>query len=135
MNTRIWQWFERGHIAEALLGGEPYFVADTTFRDRHDRPLIIDQLLLWAAAHEQLGTAAEAFMAALRTAVSDSDVWAAYDLVWSYLIVTRDQAAELPVRGEEVLGLLDEVDRRVNEQPRHVATIRNEVRAALTEIR
>lgn len=134
MNEQLGHWFDSGHVTEALLGGEPYFIAETTFRDRHDRVLVVDQLLLWAADRDRLDEAARAFMNALRTAVGDGDVWAAYDLIWAYLLVRADHGTDLALNTDDVRRALDEADRLEDGALASVLAIRDQVRDELAAL-
>ncbi|NDI35091.1 hypothetical protein [Chengkuizengella sediminis] len=46
-NDRIQQWFDEGKIRKALLGEESFRIPDNTYRDSHDRILVITQLMHW----------------------------------------------------------------------------------------
>jgi len=131
VNERLAQWFDAGSAKEALLGGEPFIIPEATHRDRHDRLLVVDQLLLWAAARGRLQDAAAAFLAALDTAIADLDLWAAYDLVWSYLVARRDHESDLPVSKTEILHVLDEIDGWSGETPDGIVELRTRVRDEL----
>lgn len=132
MNKQLAQWFDAGKAKEALLGSDTYFLPETTYRDRHDRLLAVDQLLLWATRHGRVQDFAKAFLAALETAVADHDAWTAYDLVWSYLLVRRDHETADRVATADILHALDEVDRQYGAIPGDVVELRQRVRDELT---
>ncbi len=133
MNTRVVRWFESGNATNALLGRGPYFVAETTYRDQHDRLLVLDQLLRWADPRDRLDTAGHAFMEALRTTVADSDITAAYDLVWSYLLVRKDHEVGLPLNRDDVIDLLDAVDQQTKAAGKRDTATQLRVREALAK--
>lgn len=48
INYRIQEWFDKGLFEQALLGDESFRIPDITFRECHDRILVIRQLFIWA---------------------------------------------------------------------------------------
>jgi hypothetical protein len=130
MNAQITRWFDEGHAKEAILGGEPFFVPETTFRDRHDRVLVLDQLLLWAVERGRATEARSAILDALKAAAADADHWGAYDLVWSYLLVIKDHETVVALDSAEILAVLDELD-AASDPPEDVVELRHRVRDEL----
>lgn len=47
-NERIKRWFEDGQVREAFLGEGKFRIPDVTYRDTHDRILVMTQLFKWA---------------------------------------------------------------------------------------
>ena len=47
-NLRIRQWFGQKQIMEAVLGFDEFFIPENTYRDYHDRGLVIGELIQWA---------------------------------------------------------------------------------------
>ena len=85
-NAELWGWFDDGNATFVVLGAEPFFVRDHTYLDMHDRLLAIGELVDWAQARGRDAEASHDVLTAIRMAVADADTWAAYDVVWSYLL-------------------------------------------------
>lgn len=109
MNQQICEWFESGHIADAILGAPPFFLGEVTYRESHDRVLVLDQLVLWAKDERRRREAVAGLRASLEATLLDDDSWAAYDIVWSYLLVADDRGFGLPIDFVELAGFLDEL--------------------------
>lgn len=111
-NPKLWQAFDEGRTAEALLGTGGTFIPNATYRDKHDDTLVIDQLLDWAADRNGWDVAAGAFTTALSRPTEAGDREGAYGLVLAYLLVTEDRQEVLPVDPASLRAALEEVDRR-----------------------
>lgn len=132
INARIVAWFEAGHAVEALLGGHPYFIPDHTYRDRHDRLLVLRQLAQWARIGDNSPAASAAFMAALFQAALDEDLSSVCDLTWCLLLASVDGDLAIPLDVLDLDRLLEIAD-TVSEPPgEEAANMRQRVRDALT---
>ena len=132
INARIVAWFEAGHTVDALLGGHPYFIPDHTYRDRHDRLLVLRQLAQWARLGDNSLAASTAFMEALFQAALDEDLSSVCDLTWCLLLISGDGDLAIPVDALDLDRLLDIAD-TVSEPPgEETANMRRRVRDALT---
>lgn len=132
INARIVAWFEAGHTVEALLGGQPYFMPAHTYRDRHDRLLVLRQLAQWARIGDNSSAASTAFMEALLQAALDEDLSSVCDLTWCLLLISGDGGLAIPVDALDLDRLLDIAD-TVSEPPgEETANMRRRVREALT---
>lgn len=128
MNLQVRSWFDSGHIAEAILGGEPYFLRDHTWIDRHDRVLVFQQLLSWADDDDKLARAAVGLRAALVTALADDDASAVYDILWTYFVVIGDEGDRLPLDFDELGRWLDQLETRTLPDGDEIAGTRSRVR-------
>jgi hypothetical protein len=131
VNPRVAGWFEAGDISEALLGEGSFFIPDTTYRDQHDRLLVLDQLLRWGVGPRRELAAGEAFLDALARAVHRKDGWLAYDLVWCHLLAARESERQLPLDLDAVRRCLDEVDASADAPSDATIALRSSVRTAL----
>jgi len=128
VNLQVRSWFDSGHIAEAILGGEPYFLRDHTWIDRHDRVLVFQQLLSWADDDDKLARAAVGLRAALVTALADDDASAVYDILWTYFVVIGDEGDRLPLDFDEIGRWLDQLETRTIPDGDEIAGVRRNVR-------
>jgi hypothetical protein len=94
-NARIWDWFNHGKIADALRGQNEFFIPGVTYRENHDEILVIGQLIAWAQETDGLEKATSDFESTVSELLNEGQVEKALGLVWSYLIVSRDQRSSL----------------------------------------
>jgi len=130
-NLQIRSWFDQDRIAEAILGGEPYFLHSLTWIGDHDRLLVLRQLIAWADDQQKRERAAAGLRAALVTALTDDDAWTVYDVLWSYFIVAKSNPGALPVDFKEIGRWVDELETRTFPAGDEIAILRNQVRDRL----
>lgn len=47
-NSELFKFFDQGKIKESIIGKRNFFIPGITFREHHDRLLVLRQLSLWA---------------------------------------------------------------------------------------
>jgi hypothetical protein len=99
-NQRVYDWFEKGEVSEAVLGRGHYFIPDLDFREEHDLVLILNQLFAWAAESARERDAARGLELAVEKLLKEGALAQALKLVWSYLIVADNQRQQLPINAE-----------------------------------
>lgn len=109
INHRLWSAFERRLAVEALIGDGDFFVPNATYREYHNRPLALRQLVLWAQERDAFGIAEEAIIQAVREFLSRSRLEDAIDLLWSLLVVGRASDIQMPISFESFRALAEEV--------------------------
>jgi hypothetical protein len=92
---KLWGWFDRGLIVAALHGHGEFFIPGVTWRERHDRQLVLRQLILWADDREQWSITLGAVETALREAADPDNQPEAIDLAWAAVLVGDDMHEEL----------------------------------------
>jgi len=127
-NLQIRSWFDQDRIAEAILGGEPYFIRAHSWLDSHDRLLVLHQLIDWADDEDKLKQAAAGFRSALVTALADDDAHAIYDILLTYFIVVKEARDLLPLDFDEIGSWLDQLETRTLPAGDEIASIRKDVR-------
>lgn len=133
MSIHMRRGFDAEEIAAVLLGNNPYFTRDNTFRDQHDRVLALDTLLDWADERGNERRAAEGLVNALEVAVARQDRPSAYDLVWCYFLVTDSRRSALPLDLARVGALLDKIDAGPEPDPQPLDEVRDRVVAELVK--
>jgi len=106
VNGQLLPLFESGDVAEALIGSDRISLPDHTWR-LHDRPLVIRELLRWAAITKREADARDGFAAALHSLDergADADL---LDLIWSYLLVTHETVTLPLASAAELRSVLD----------------------------
>ncbi len=96
-NLFLLQAFEEGHIVEALLGDNPYFIRDRIDPQSPDRDLIVKQLLHWADRPSRKQTAAEALERAVDVSLKRGDLRGALDILLCYDLSIRSTGTKLPL--------------------------------------
>jgi len=99
-NRRLWSWFDSKRISEAILGEKEYFIPDVTYRDKHDRTLVLNQLFQWATARSFQTEAARGVENAVKEAMRRNLAWEVFDILWVYFLTVDDLHFELPVEPE-----------------------------------
>jgi hypothetical protein len=105
-NARIRAWFDRGNIAEALIGSPGYFIPSVTFSETPDRLLAVSELLLWADSDALRITASRSLLAATTDLAARGKLLEAFDLVWCYFLATDDLDRRLPLAADELRNAL-----------------------------
>ena len=95
INRQIRRWLESGETVPALLGRVAFFLPSPTYGD-HDRGLLLSQLLIWAE-EGHLTDAAQAFEDAVTQSLLEGADADALDLMWSYVLVSRNRGTALPL--------------------------------------
>jgi hypothetical protein len=90
-NTRLWKLFDAGRAADSLRGSGSYFVADVTYRNEHDRILVIGQMLDWAQTRGLPDAVLAAVSLVVEAAVEELEFDAALDTLLTYGLVRRDR--------------------------------------------
>jgi len=128
MNLQVRSWFDQDRIAEAILGGEPYFIGGHTWIGDHDRLLVLRELIAWADEERERERAAAGFGSALVTALADDDAWSVYDILWCYFIVSKSNPSALPLDFQEIGRWLDQLETRTLPDGDEIAGTRSLVR-------
>lgn len=76
-----------------------------------DRLLVVGQLLWWAADRHAWDRAAAGFLEAANALASCEEAGSLLDLLWCYILVTRDMHEVLPVHN----SILQDIVRRTSE--------------------
>jgi len=128
-NPQVLAWFESGHIADAVLGGEPYFLPSVTWYDEHAHIVILRELHSWAGNDSaKRAVAISGFRSALVTALVDDDANAVYRVLFAFFSVARELSDPLPIDAEEIGRWLDELEARLLPGGDAIAILRNKVR-------
>lgn len=95
INKRIFSWFDNGKITEALVGQDPFFVANHTSRTGHDRRLVFRQLLKWADTPKKRDRASSDVMKAIQTLYESGDLFGLLSAVLAISLVSESSADSL----------------------------------------
>lgn len=93
MNEKIINWFESGKIKEAFLGQGDFFIPNPTYRDDHDRLLIVHALFDWASI-KGFNEVSNIFNNFLTDLIKDSVIDAIY-ILHSFVIVNFEQRQKI----------------------------------------
>jgi hypothetical protein len=138
VNSQLHSWFDRGAIVEAILGDGAYFTPSVTFRDRHDRWLVLSQLDSWARLHKREQRALQGVLGAIREARRRGDLEAAFGIAWVSLLVEDEPDSSILLDAatvaEELKQLLQD-QRGAIERDDQLATLVSSVQARIPGIR
>ena len=125
-----WKWFDDGHIEEAILGVDKYFIPSVTYRSYHDSGLIISQLLLWAQRKGAPQIAWRAIERAICRAADQDDPENAFLLLWTCFVVTDDMKVPMAIDEKNILSPLKAlINRRASDIARN-----EEVRGLIEDV-
>lgn len=97
-NKKIWDWFDKEEICQAILGKGDFFIPDPTYREKHDRLLIFRQLIYWANNDKIKRKKAAVFFNSILIELSKTNkINEAADIIWSYFICIDDLGKNLPI--------------------------------------
>lgn len=96
-NPRLWRLFDEGMAQKALIGKGTFFIPAVTFRDRHDRLLVLHQLGLWAKARGAHTIAEAAFVGACEDLLEVGDIEGALDVIWSAMLLRKEYKVPAPI--------------------------------------
>ncbi|WP_300672769.1 hypothetical protein [Desulfoluna sp.] len=97
INKQITKWFDKGNIKEAIIGEKPFFIPDVTYRDKHDRILVLRQLLLWADMNNNGFEVATIIQQTIVDLCSFDKICETLDIVWCFLLIKEDMQIRLPI--------------------------------------
>ncbi len=90
INKQIFSWIETGKVKEAIIGKKDYFIPDVTYRERHDRCLIIRQLFLWNEYNNDELNITEIIRELILEFKKLNEIHEILDLVFSLSLVKKD---------------------------------------------
>lgn len=94
-NERIQGWFETDELKEAFLGDGKYRIPDVTYRDKHDRILVMSQLFRWAQK-SNTKNATQKLENALKDLLPDH-FSEAIDVILCYFIIKQNENTSVNV--------------------------------------
>lgn len=97
INKKIFDWFNQGHIKEAIVGEKNYFIQDVTYREHHDRLLIFRQLFMWSDINNKALVAARSIEEILLTLSFSDKIADALDIFWCFLLTEEEFSNALPI--------------------------------------
>ena len=109
VNPRLWRYFDEGLASAALVGSDQFFIPGPTFRESHDRLLVLHQLQLWAEDHGAQAEAERAVVDAVESLLRARDIREAIDTVWSVVILEREYRGALPISRDRLRELVKQV--------------------------
>lgn len=107
LNLRIVSWIESGRLAAALIGEGDYFLKDHTWRNQHDRLLLINVLFQWAKTGDLFKRASEALSDALDSLDVDSQKEIIRDTLTAYRICSKDTGVFLNIDFDTRWNVID----------------------------
>lgn len=113
INRKMWAWFEQGRASQALRGQGDFFVANNTYRDRHDDGLVLSQLSDWVAASGSATHASSALSEALEAHLEAGRAERVVGLVWAYMVASQYQEMSFALdlgRVREILAAAELVE-------------------------
>lgn len=109
VNARLWRYFDERHASAALVGADQFFIPDPTFRESHDRLLVLHQLQLWAEDHGAQAEAERAVVDAIESLLKKSSIGEAIDAIWSVIILEKEYRVAPPVSRDRLRELARQV--------------------------
>lgn len=103
MNVQFQSWFSQGKAVDALCGLGNFFIADLTYREEHDFVLAVSELMEWARRGNQ-ENAAKALVASMTKLLDMGRFEQALRLLRSYLVLTIERHATLPIQEDLVVS-------------------------------
>jgi len=105
INERIFNWFNRGKVQEALLGEGEYFIPDPTYRHEHNSLLVIRQLSKWVDDSSKKAIANDVFLECITDFLSSKRLSSAFGLTLAYFIV-KEGGYTLPVNEHKLVSII-----------------------------
>jgi hypothetical protein len=138
INVEVRSWFDRGAIVETILGDASYFIPSVTFRERHDRWLVLSQLDGWARDRGRLTEASHAVLEAIREARKRHDLETAFDIAWVCLLLEEEPESSVRLDAVSVvaeLGALLRENQQLLAENHEVRSLVSSVQARLPGIK
>lgn len=129
-NFKIFDFFNQGKIKEAIIGSKNYFVPDVTYREQHDRLLIIRQLCVWAQENRKIGEASLSIEAVIDELYSMGKIFEILDVIWCFLLVHEESCCALTVDMDKVQDKLSTIVKKNN----HLLMADNELRELVVSL-
>jgi len=110
VDTKIQGWFDRGQVAEAVIGDDDFFIRESAFVI-HDRIFILRQLHEWAATEERAATATAGVDAAVTRLLETDRPDEAIDVLNCVAILAED-GITIPLDSARVARWLGEAEEK-----------------------
>lgn len=89
-NPKLFSFFDQGKIKETIIGKNSFFIPDITFREHHDRLLVLRQLSSWAEKRQKFQDASLSIESAIDCLLIVGNLYEALDVTWCFLLVSDE---------------------------------------------
>jgi|GEM_PF-4705970 len=89
-NQDIWVKFESGGASDLIVGDGGIFIPDHTFRDSHDRLLVLRELIKWGREKGNQNEAVAQFQKSIEFLLQSARCVDLFDVIICYLIAESD---------------------------------------------
>lgn len=89
-NPILWNKFEKGMMKEVIRGKNNEFIPETTYRDCHDRLLVVREAMKWAISNGHEETFRETILDIIRELANEKECNELFDTLLCINIATRD---------------------------------------------